>query len=127
MMEGKMSSRRRAMIGCFVAAVILSVSLANAQGPVKLSGELFMAGRTPIDPPPDEPKNTHAYVTLSGPAALQMYRNMRATPETDDCQEGRTIKQVGALACSLARNGKSATCDFAVDLVKGALAGGRPC
>ncbi len=87
----------------------------------------MIGGRTLIDPPPDEAKNSHAYVTVTGPAALQIYRNMRAKAQKDDCRDGNTIKEAGQLSCSLARNGKAATCDFAIDLVKGVLDGGRPC
>ena len=122
-----MSPRRAVWLACSLAIVVFGVLQANAQDAVKFGGSLFIAGKTPFDPPAGEPKNTHAYVTVSGPAALQMYRNMRAKAEKDLCQEGNMIKRAGPLACSLARNGKNATCDFSVDLLQGALADGRPC
>lgn len=103
----------------FQGALALDVS--------KLQGEMFVAGATTVDPPPNEPKNTHAYVTLTGPSALRMYQAMKAKAEDDLCQDDRKIKRAGSLACSVGKNGKDASCDFAVDLVKGAIANGRPC
>ena len=100
---------------------------AFAQDAAPLRGEVFIAGKTPVDPPPGESKNSHAYVSISGPAAVRIYRAMRGKEEKDFCQEGRKIKQVGKLSCSLAGNGKDATCDFSLDLIKGALDEGRPC
>ena len=108
------------------ACVVIALP-AFGQDAAPLRGEMFLAGKTPVDPPPKEPKNSHAYVSISGPAAVRIYRAMRGKEEKDLCQEGRKIKQVGKLSCSLAGNGKDATCDFSLDLIKGALDDGRPC
>ena len=69
----------------------------SAQDSSPLRGDLFIAGKTPIDPPPNEPKNSHAYLTISGPAALRMYRGMRAREEPDACEPGKKLKRAGAL------------------------------
>lgn len=106
---------------------ILMAGICSAQEPVQLGGKLFIAGKTAIDPPPDEPKNSHAYMTVSGPAALRMYRAMTAKDEPNLCETGKRIKRAGPLSCSLSRDGRSATCDFSVDLRHGALDEGRPC
>lgn len=115
-------------------AVALSLSVAgsmaqqaSAQDSLPLRGEAFIAGKTPVDPPPGEPKNSHAYVTIAGPAALRMYRAMRAKEEANACETGQKLKRAGALACSLAKDGRSAACDFSVDLIKGTLDEGRAC
>ena len=105
----------------------LATGTVFAQEPAQLRGEVFIAGKTTIDPPPDEPKNSHAYMTVSGPAALQMYRAMTAKDEPNLCESGKRIKRAGALSCSLSRDGRSASCDFSVDLLKGRLDAGRPC
>ena len=99
----------------------------SAQDSSPLRGDLFIAGKTPIDPPPNEPKNSHAYLTISGPAALRMYRGMRAREEPNACEPGKKLKRVGSLGCSITKDGKAATCDFSVDLIRGSLDGGRPC
>ena len=98
-----------------------------AQEVSQLRGEVFFAGRTPVDPPPDEPKNSHAYMTVSGAAALRMYRAMRSSEEANLCEAGQRMKRAGALVCSVTRDGRNATCDFSIDLIKGALDSGRPC
>jgi hypothetical protein len=56
-----------------------------------------------------------------------MYRAMRAKEEANECETGKKLKRAGSLSCSITRDGKTATCDFSVDLIKGALDGGRPC
>jgi hypothetical protein len=122
-----MLPRRWMLPLALAAAAGLAVLHASAQEAIKLGGELFIAGKTPIDPPPKERKNTHAYITVSGPAAVAMYGNMRAKAVKDLCQEGNMIKRAGPLACSLAGNGTDATCDFSIDLGAGRLAAGKPC
>lgn len=110
-----------------VVAVATAAIPAHAQENVALKGEMFIAGKTPVDPPPNEPKNSHAYMTVTGQAALRLYRSMRGKEEKDACQDGRKIKRAGSLACSIASGGKDAVCDFSIDLVKGALESGRVC
>ena len=112
----------------------MSLAWLLATGPIclaqeisQLRGEVFIAGKTPVDPPPEEPKNSHAYMTVSGPAALRMYRTMRAKEEANLCGEGKRMKRAGALTCSVTRDGRNAACDFSVDLIKGVLDSGRAC
>jgi hypothetical protein len=110
-----------------VAAIGAGMRPAFAQTAAPLRGEAFIAGRYVTDPA-REPKNTHAYLTLQGPAAVQMYRNMKAKEQQDLCVgDGRKLKRAGQLSCSLTSNGQDATCDFSINLLKGILAGGRPC
>lgn len=114
--------------GAAALALLLSASSPSlAQKPAALKGELYLAGKTPIDPPPEEPKNSHAYVTLTGPGALQMYRAMKAKAEPNLCEEGKTMKRAGPLMCSVSRDGRNASCDFSIDLLQGTLADGQPC
>jgi hypothetical protein len=113
--------------GAGLLAAIGAIATSSAQEVSPLRGEVFLAGKTPVDPPPEEPKNSHAYLTLSGPAALRMYRAMPAKEEPNLCEQGKRMKRAGMLTCSVTRDGRSATCDFSVDLIKGALDGGRPC
>ena len=120
----------RRTLGCALVSGLMGLAAAgggHAQEASTLRGEVFLAGRTAVDPPPDEPKNSHAYMTITGPAALRMYRAMRAKEEPNLCEEGKRMKRAGALTCSLTRDGRTAACDFAVDLLNGALDPGRPC
>lgn len=118
-------------IGLALLAGLVFASIAGrplaAQTPVPLRGEMFITGKNPVDPPPDEQRNSHAYMTVTGPAALQMYRNMKARPEKNLCEEGKTLKRAGALSCSIGPGGRDAACDFAIDMVEGRLDNGRPC
>jgi hypothetical protein len=110
-----------------LGGLLLACVTSLAQEPAQLRGEMYIGGRTLIDPPPEEPKNSHAYLTVSGPAALQMYRAMTAREEANLCEQGKKMKRAGALNCSLSRDGRSASCDFSIELRKGVLDGGRPC
>jgi hypothetical protein len=57
--------------------LLATVQACPAQDVSPLRGEVFVAGRTPVDPPPEEPKNSHTYMTVSGPAAMRMYGRSR--------------------------------------------------
>ena len=118
---------KRSAQGVLLLILTAAASQAPAQDVSPLRGVMFIAGKTPVDPPPAEPKNSHAYLTISGPAALRMYRAMRAKEEPNLCEEGKRMKGAGALSCSLTRDGRTAACDFAVDLLNGVLDAGRPC
>src|SRR5690349_9933298 len=110
-----------------LGGLLLTGVASLAQQTAPLRGEVLIGGKTLIDAPLDEPKNSHAYMTVSGPAALQMYRAMAAKDEPNLCESGKRIKRAGALSCSLSKDGRSATCDYSIDLRKGVLDGGRPC
>lgn len=105
-----------------------AIGPAIAQQPLALRGEALIGGRSLVDPPPDEPRDSHAYLTVKGPAALAMYRRMTAREEANACL-GRPwrLKRAGALVCTARTDGREASCDFAIDLRAGALDGGRPC
>jgi hypothetical protein len=110
-------------------AVLLGVTTETAaQDTANLRGNLYIAGKTPVDPPPNEPKKTHAYMTIEGAAALQMYRAMKAAEHDDVClADGWRSKSAGSLQCSISANHKDARCNFSVDLVSGRLAPGGAC
>jgi hypothetical protein len=115
------------------AAILALAGMISAAAPVfaqqssDVRGTAFISGKTPVDPPPEEPKNTHAYLQLSGPAALQMYRAMRTKEEKNECEPPKKLKRAGELMCTITADGRSAVCDFSVNLVKGTLEGGRAC
>jgi hypothetical protein len=111
-----------------LAAAAFPVGGAFGQDVVPLRGEMFVAGRHVVDPPPSEPRNTHAYLTVTGPAALRLYRSLAVRDAEDLCAGGgRRMKRVGTLACSVGRGGREPSCDFGIDLRNGRLAEGRPC
>jgi len=116
----------------FIAASSLLAALHGEVGmgraTIRLNGEMFIGGATPVDPPSGEAKNTHAYLTVTGPAALRLYGAIGTKEEEDLCRGGgRKLRRAGALSCSIAAGGQEAVCDFSVDLRSGRLAEGRPC
>jgi hypothetical protein len=115
------------VLGLGLAWLSATGSMCFAQETSQLRGEVFIGGKTLVDAPPEEPKNSHAYMTVSGPAALRMYRAMIAKEEPNLCEPGKRMKRAGGLMCSVSRDGRNATCDFSVDLINGTLEGGRPC
>jgi hypothetical protein len=119
--------RGRALALSLGGLLVAGASPAQEISISQLRGQAFIAGKTPIDPPPDQPKNSHAYMTVTGRAALRMYRAMTAKEEPNLCETGKRMKRAGPLYCSLSRNGRSASCDFSVNLQNGTLDDGRPC
>ena len=110
-----------------IAALAFLAGHASAQQASPLKGAMFLSGKTVVDPPAGEARNSHAYLTIEGPAAERMYRAMTAPARDDLCLgEGAKIKRQGSFSCSITRAG-AASCDFSVDLVRGTLAGGKPC
>ena len=114
-----------------VVGVVLAVPMgggAAGQDTIGLRGEMFLGGAQLVDPPAGGAKDTHAYLAITGPAALRLYRSMPTQEEADLCRgDGHKLKRAGQLACSIDADGREAVCDFAVDLRAGKLAGGRPC
>jgi hypothetical protein len=118
------------LVGLLAGSVLAVIAAGTVVGQdaLRLSGEMMIGGATLVDPPPGEARNTHAYLTITGPAALSLYRNLPAAEEDDLCRgDGRRMRRAGALTCSIDARRQEATCDFGVDLRSGTLAGGRPC
>jgi hypothetical protein len=111
-----------------IALVLLASPHAAPGQPLPLRGDMFVAGATVVDAPPNEPRDSHAYFSVHGAAALRMYRIMRGRAEDDLCRGNRRkIKRAGALSCSAGPGGREATCAFSIDLRSGRAAGGAPC
>jgi hypothetical protein len=106
----------------------MRVSTAQEIKTSAIQGSVFIAGKTPHDPPRQEPKSTHAYVTLNGPGALAIYKNMKAREREDICRgDGWKYKSERNLVCAISRNGRQAECDFSINLTSGQMGQGRPC
>lgn len=99
----------------------------DMQHPDRLTGAMFIAGATLVDPPPDEKSNTHAYLTLTGAAARRLYASIDAPAKPDLCVPGRRLKAVGSVQCSVDGKGGDAQCAFALDLRNGSARPGTVC
>jgi hypothetical protein len=116
-----------AMLCAMASALSAAGIAADMQHPARLAGEMFIAGATLVDPPPDEPNDTHVYFSLSGTAARQLYRSLKAAEILDACTPGRRMKTVGHVRCSVGAKPNDALCDFAIDLARGTVAPGSVC
>jgi hypothetical protein len=113
-----------------LSALLLSPTVQAAgdmQSPDKLRGEMFIAGATLVDPPADEKRDTHAYLTISGDAARRLFNTLKVAAEPDLCEPGRRMKNVGHVHCSVGTRPSDARCDFALRLADGTLAPGLVC
>jgi len=116
-----MFSMMRSHSGVTVSTVAVLCGLicslpAAAKEELPVNGKVFLV-----------PKSTNVYVTLSGRGALDLYNAMAAKARNDACREGRKIKWSGNLYCSLARDGKSADCNFGLNHKTGKSSPGQPC
>jgi len=117
------------------AAAFLALALGAApagaagdiQHPMRLTGEMFIAGATLIDPAAGEPGDTHAYLHLTGAAARRLFEAIKGAQALDACRPGRHIKVAGPIACSAGPKATDAECDFALELTSGATASGSSC
>ena len=93
-----------------------------------LSGQYHIAGKTVIDPPPSEAKDTHFHLSLSGAAARDLYNVMKVTPKADICiADGAMVKTIGEMQCLRFKDGKKFQCSFAIDIANQKITGASAC
>lgn len=107
--------------------LLLVPGLALASEPKPLEGDYFIAGRTVVDPPADEPRDTHLYLTLRGATARDLYARLKTTPRPFPCVEGAQAKAVGGTLCWVAGKGRRAECVLGINLQTQRVDAGLPC
>jgi hypothetical protein len=109
------------------ASSLHAISLAAfAAGPTPLKGTMHVSGATTVDPPPNQPKNTHAGLVIEGAAALRLFATMKAKAEPDACMDkGWVTKFAGPVFCSRAPGGRKAVCYVTFSLIDGKTSGSR--
>jgi hypothetical protein len=102
-------------------------ALAQYPGMRALTGEFDVTGRTPVDPPPSERRDTHFRVHLTGEAAKVLFEQMEvdAGPLKCDARPGHREKRIGSMLCST--DGENYECFFAIDVEKQLIDGGWAC
>ena len=101
--------------GLLLAAVAVPAS--SQDGTKKLTGSYAIAGKEAIDPPPDQPKDTHLQLYLDGAAARDLYNAMKVKATPDECTgPNAKSKFQGGIACTMHEGGKEYECSFAVDI-----------
>jgi hypothetical protein len=95
-----------------VVGVILGAGTQSALRP--LSGEYVFVGRTPADPPPGEPTDSHMLFYLRGESARALWGKMDVAPAANACAEDEAAreKRIGNLACRELRG--RFDCEFAI-------------
>jgi len=110
------STHRAAFAACLLLAAI-AIPAASQDNAKKLSGTYAIAGKDAIDPPPDQPKDTHLQLLLAGSAAKDLYNALKVKATADECTGANAkSKFQGAIACTMLDGGKEYECSFAVDL-----------
>jgi hypothetical protein len=101
--------------------------LAQHPGMLPLTGEFDTTGRTAVDPPKDEPRNTHFRIHLTGQAARTLFDQMpvEATPESCDRRPGWQEKRIGGMLCST--DGRAYDCFLAINVEQQTVEGGWAC
>jgi hypothetical protein len=112
--------------------VFASINVLAALGAIPnrqpLQGVLEIRGFTIVDPPPHEPRDTHAAFVIKGDAARLLYETMKIDAVKDDClADGSRRKQIGNLKCVHLMSGATYECDFAIDIEKQVVEVGRVC
>lgn len=98
--------------GLNIAALPQAAELA---GPLR--GEYRFHGKTLIDPPPGEARNTHLGLVIEGAAARDMYRRMKVRGQRDLClDDGSQSKTQGPVRCTELAHKQGWRCEFAIQL-----------
>lgn len=93
-----------------------------------LEGHFMIGGATLIDPPPEEPKNTHYYLHLTGQSAQALYQMLTSQAKYDEClDDGSLSKQQGAIQCTASQDMHTYACYLAIDVERQTLATGAGC
>ena len=114
----------------FLTAGLLpwQASVAEPLTEAPLRGSYFWAGKTLVDPPPEERRDSHLYLELTGGAARDLYARLKARPMADPCGEaGETLKAQGAIQCSRDARGRSYRCWLGIELAGQRVVNGRVC
>lgn len=107
----------------FLLLVLLMGPIAQAGN---LTGTFTLQGATVIDPPPQEPRDTHMLFILNGAAAKSLYQSMKVKAAPDACADpGALAKTVGGMRCT--KSGLRYECDFSIDIARQAIKAGQAC
>ena len=102
---------------CCVLLASFAIPAATQDAAKALTGTYAIAGKEAIDPPAEQPKDTHLQLFLSGDAARDLYRAMKVKEVPDECigHDARSKFQ-GGIACTKLAGGKDYECSLAIDI-----------
>lgn len=119
-----------------IAASVISIGLTTAlvtfaqdqfPGMSPITGYFDITGRTAVDPPPNEPRDTHFRVHLTGESAKALFENMKVDVNPQVCGDRpeREEKRKGATLCST--DYRVYECFFAINIEEQTIEGGWAC
>lgn len=112
-----------------MALAYLAVSIAGDEYPrmKPLTGQFDITGRTPIDPPLGEPRDTHFRVRLTGESAKVLFENMKVETTPAKCGgiPNQVERRIGSILC-LITDGEY-ECFFAINIGEQKVEGGWAC
>ena len=118
---------------CGTVIVVLALTAASAgaastSGLGSLTGSFAFTGRSAVDPAPDEPRDTHMLVYLTGDSAKALWDHMKVEARDDLCGEpGGQVKVIGDMQCSESPDKHEYDCVFAIDVASQKIDGGWAC
>ena len=118
----------------FIQTILVGILLITAvqveahDQPKTIKGTYYIRGKTPIDPPADEPQDTHMLMRLRGQAAYELFNSMKVAASPDECLgNGAMTKRIGGMQCSKRSNGRDYSCDFSINIAEQKIDGGLVC
>ncbi len=98
-------------------ASISIVTYGQHPGMTDLTGQYEITGKTVLDPPKNEPGDTHFRVYITGKAAMDLYNSMKVEPEEDICLgDGSVSKNIGQMQCTNSILSGEYECRFSIDV-----------
>ena len=92
-----------------------------------LEGTYYFRGATAIDPPLDEPPDSHLLIELTGNAARDLYGRMKVRAKPDQCiGAGAMSKTIGNMQCTMLSTTKY-RCHFAIEVARQRIQHGLVC
>lgn len=106
---------RRLALAALMTVIAQAAPAADLAG--ALQGEYRFHGKTLVDPPPSEARDSHLGLLLEGPLARDLFKRMKAKAVRDIClDDGSRSKTQGPLRCTELAGGKAWRCEFAIQL-----------
>jgi hypothetical protein len=108
-------------------AFLLSISmLACAEDWKDVTGIYAITAEDYLDPPPNQKKNTHFRLQLTGDSAKDLYNSMPVEPNEDECTGGMA-KHIQHMKCLYFAGDKIYECHFSINIAEQKIEYGIAC
>lgn len=94
-----------------------------------LTGKIGVTGKSLVDAPPGEPRDTHLQVYLTDKSAKLLYDGMKVEPEAERCEGDPDVmsKYIGEMVCQHSVKLDTYECFFGVNIKEQKIEGGWMC